>query len=105
MHQHVDFELLFPGGSAPAVGAYMIDLEFFITNSLGGMVLEDAAESVRVAFNYQMPVADFNTAISALTSAVVNPDPVTVPVPAIFVVVLACLILLIYRRIDRRFIR
>ena len=101
VHQHVDF-LLDHATSAPAVGAYMIDLEFFITDSVGGTILEDAAHAVRIAFNYQLPPSEFDAAVAALTAPAV--DPVAVPIPVLFTFMLACLFVLVYQRIARPYV-
>ncbi len=79
LHQHIDFFIENLGSGGPAPGAYMIDMEFFGTDTPGGTIETHlTSEPVRIAFNYQMNEAAFNQAINALISP---PEPATVSVP------------------------
>ncbi|MDG2472379.1 MAG: hypothetical protein P8M71_04620 [Pseudomonadales bacterium] len=101
IHQHIDF-FIEPGASAdPAIGAYMIDIEFFATNTPGGnLETHLSSDPVRIAFNYQMSESEFSDAINALTSP---PELGTVSVPmpngALF---LLAVVLLIFGSYQKR---
>ena len=74
VHQHINFFIENPGSGGPAVGAYMIDMELFVTDTVGGTTETHlSSDPFRVAFNYQMSELDFNYAIESLTQ---------VPLPA-----------------------
>ena len=69
LHQHIDFFIENLGSGDPTIGAYMIDIEFFGTDTPGGTIETHlTSEPVRIAFNYQMSEAAFAQAINALTS-------------------------------------
>lgn len=95
IHQHIKFDIENNLGSAnPATGAYMIDIELFVTNSPGGSLETHlSSEPIRIAFNYMMSQTEFSDAINALTSPV-DPEPVSVPMSNGALFLLASLLLL-----------
>lgn len=66
--------------STPTAGAYLVDMEVYTTAGLNGTVVDAASEPFRIAFNYQLDDAEFDTAIAALTTTVTATD-VQVPMP------------------------
>ncbi|MEM7541158.1 MAG: hypothetical protein AAF384_06165 [Pseudomonadota bacterium] len=79
IHSHLDFTID-NNGSAPAAGAYLVDIEFFATSGVGGPVVHTSSAPVRVALNYQLSQTDFDAAIDALTTATSTASgPVRIP--------------------------
>ena len=94
IHDHIDFQVENSLGSGgPATGAYLIDLEFFVTSAVNGPVIHTVSDPARIAFNHQLPAEEFDTAIAALTSP---PSPVSVPLPGLMFAVLAMLFTLTF---------
>lgn len=88
VHQHVDFSIDNSlGAGAVAPGAYIIDLEFYLTNGVNGPVVHTTSEPVRIAFNYQLSSSEFDAAISALAPSL------SVPVPAFALAIFAVLLI------------
>lgn len=82
VHDHIDFQVensLGTGG--PATGAYLIDLEFFVTSAVDGPVIHTVSDPARIAFNHQLTTEEFDNAIAALTTPA-NFE-VAVPLPGI----------------------
>lgn len=94
VHQHINFYIENLGSANPATGAYMIDIELFVTNTIGGSLETHlSSDPVRIAFNYQMSETEFSVAINALTSPT-EPEPVSVPMPNGALFLLAALLLI-----------
>ena len=91
IHSHLDFAIANIGGS-PAVGAYMVDLELFATDSIGGSVVHTASDPVRIAFNFQLSASDFDAAIDALT--VLQDEDEDIPFIPPWAIVALCMFLL-----------
>jgi len=92
LHQHIDFFIENLGSAGPAAGAYMIDMEFFGTNTPGGSFeTHSTSDPVRIAFNYQMSEAAFDQAINSLISSL-EPATVSVPIPHSALALLASLL-------------
>ena len=107
LHQHIDFFIENQAGSDPAVGAYIIDMEYFGTNTPGSTIETHlASEPIRIVFNYQMSDADFNEAFNALTSP---PEQVeaTVPFPygALFILAAVMFLFSFYERRRKTIVR
>ena len=101
IHQHIDFFIENLSSSDPATGAYMIDIEFFATNTPGGSLETHlSSDPVRIVFNYQMSETEFNEAINALTTQP-ELDIVSVPIPNGILLLLA-VVLLIFGSYQKR---
>ena len=100
IHEHQNFTIENTLGSgSPAPGAYLIELEWFLSNGIGGPETYGSFESARIAFNYQLSTAEFDTALAFLT----NPPPsINVPVPALALLPLGLLLLAIRHRAVKR---
>ena len=83
------------GSGSPAPGQYMIDVQFYVTDTVGGTVIHTHSEPVRIAFNYQ-DSANADAAIMALTSPVAE----NVPVPTVFLWALAALMIMVVKRLN-----
>lgn len=107
IHQHIEF-FIDNNASAnlPAAGAYMINIELFATDTLGGSVMHTASEPVRLTFAYQISAEEYQQALSALTSPTTAPEEVSVPIPHGALLVLAGLLFVFARRkpISRKII-
>ena len=93
VHKHLIFKIENLSGSDPASGAYMIDVQFYLKEYIqnGGeisIIDHPDSEPVRIAFNYQLSMEEFDQAISALTS----PVEASVPIPFAALYVLAILL-------------
>ena len=99
IHQHIEF-FIDNNASAnpPAAGAYMINLELFATETLGGDVMHTVSEPVRITFAYQISTEEYQQALSALTSPTTTPEEVSVPIPNAALLVLAGLLFVFARR-------
>lgn len=107
LHQHIDFFIENLGSGDPATGAYMIDIEFFGTDTPGGTFETHlTSEPVRIAFNYQMSEAAFAQAINALTSQP-EPEAVAVPMPngALFLLASLLFIFAYYEKTRKSIVR
>ncbi len=99
IHEHQNFTVDNTlGTGSPAPGAYMIELEWFLSDGIGGPETYGSFESARIAFNYQLSNAEFDTAIAFLTNP---PSSVNVPFPALFLLPMAFLLVAI-QRLSRR---
>lgn len=109
LHQHIDFFIENLGSGDPATGAYMIDIEFFGTDTPGSTFETHlTSEPVRIAFNYQMSEAAFAQAINALTSQPEpEPEAVAVPMPngALFLLASLLFIFAYYEKTRKSIVR
>ena len=76
----------------------MIELEFFLTNGVGGAVVHTVSEPVFIALDYQSAAGEFDAAISQLTT----PAEASVPIPGIVQLVVAGLLGIIGSTIGGR---
>lgn len=107
LHQHIDFFIENLGSGGPATGAYMIDMEFFGTDTPSGTFETHlTSEPVRIIFNYQMSEAAFDQAINALTSQP-EPEAVAVPMPngALFLLASLLFIFAYYEKTRKSIVR
>ena len=89
IHQHIDYTIDNSLGSGTiAPGAYMIELELFVTDGVGGPIVHTTSEPILIAFKYQLSSTEFDEAISQLTV----PDEVAVPLPNLTLLILAALL-------------
>ena len=94
VHQHVDFSIDNSlGNGTVAPGVYMIELEFYLTNGVGGATVHDTSESILIAFNYQLSASEFESAINQL----ILPMSVSVPISGISLLMFAGLLVIIRR--------
>lgn len=92
VHQHVDFSIDNTLGSGTvAPGAYMIELEFYSTNGVGGPIVHTVSESVLIVHNYQLSSSEFDAVILQLT----EPEGVSVPIPGVVLLLFAVLLAII----------
>ena len=99
IHQHIEFFIdNNTSANLPAAGAYMINIEFFATETLGGDVMHTASDPVRLTFAYQISAEEYQQALSALTSPTTTPEEVSVPIPHGALLVLAGLLFVFARR-------
>lgn len=97
IHQHIEFYVdNHTSANEPAAGAYMINMEFFATDTLGGNVIHTTSEPVRITFAYQISTEEYEEAMSALTSP--SSIEVSVPIPNAALLVLAGLLFVFGRR-------
>ena len=109
LHQHIDFFIENLGSGGPATGAYMIDMEFFGTDTPGSTFETHlTSEPVRIVFNYQLDECTFNQAVSALTSpsTEINCD-FSVPMPngALFLLASLLFIFAYYEKTRKSIVR
>ena len=99
IHQHIEFFIdNNTSANLPAAGAYMINIEFFATETLGGDVMHTASKPVRITFAYQISTEEYQQALSTLTSPIMTPEEVSVPIPNGALLVLAGLFFVFARR-------
>ena len=68
MHTHIDFAVERPGGGDPAVGAYLIEFSLFGLASDQVTQVYPNTGPVQIAFNYELPDAEFDLAVDALVN-------------------------------------
>ncbi len=102
VHAHLDFEVT-NAGSLPVVGAYMVDLELYVTDGVGGPIVHTTSEPVRIAFNFQLSESDFNAAINALVNPLSIADEEEIPVLPLWAMFsLGASLMLIRFKTDKR---
>ena len=107
IHQHIEFYIdNHTSENEPAAGAYMINMEFFATDTLGGNEIHATSEPVRITFAYLISTEEYDEAVTALTSPITTPEEVSVPIPNGALLVLGGLFLIFVRRkaISRKII-
>lgn len=107
IHQHIEFYVdNHTSENEPAPGAYMINMEFFATDTLGGNEIHATSEPVRITFAYLISPEEYEEAVSALTSPITTPEEISVPIPNGALLVLAGLLFVFARRkpISRKII-
>ena len=102
VHQHVDFSIDNTAGNGTvAAGAYRVELEFYLTDGVGGPIVHTTSQPVSLVFNYQLAAGEFASAINQLT----QPQGVNVPIPGIMLPFLASLLVIVVvfsRSFNRR---
>lgn len=70
VHTHIDFAVERPGGGDPAVGAYLIEFSLFGVAADQVTQVYPNTNPLKIAFNYELPDAEFDLAVDALVNAV-----------------------------------